>query len=963
MASSVGFPGDEMSRSVRSDEQEREGKPSSSEPRREFGSLLDILSGAFYRCEVAAPWRLSFLSQGVEKLTGLSPAALQDKPWADLIHPSDVEKVEKAVAAALARKSPFSVAYRIFHASGEIRWVREQGQAVDDANGNPLFLEGMITDATEEQHLKDATSAARLAAEAWGGRLKAVLEGTLDCIFSLDRDWKFTYLNGRAEAELFAAKELLGRHVLEAFPQLEQTPFWPVYQQVMKDRKPQQVEGFMPGLGHWYEAHVAPIGEGLTVFFRDVDARKQAEEAQRQREAQLRKTLDHIPQMVWSTLPDGYHDYYSQLWYDFTGVPVGSTDGEAWNDMFHPDDQERARKVWRASLETGEPYEIEYRLRHRSGEYRWVLGRAWAERDDSGKISRWYGTCTDIHDRVCAQKALHESHTLQESVLEASADCIKILGVDGALEYMNTPGLRAMELDSFDRVKNRKWTSFWPPAGRAAAEDAIRQALSGQPARFTGLCHTVSKKPKWWDVVITPITNEKGEIARLLCISRDITAIRETSEQLRWASEHDTLTSLPNRRAFQSHLRAATIRAMERGSLVGLLLMDLDHFKHVNDTLGHAAGDHLLKTFADRLRGSIRAQDFVARLGGDEFAIILENVREEEDLMRAGTSILERLQAPVRFGGRMISGGASIGGALFPRDATSANELLKSADTALYALKASGRGGTKMFHNHMREEAQKVASQLSLARIPISEESVVPHYQPKVCLKSGSVAGFEALLRWRHPRKGIQLPDTVAEAFKDYELSSKIGELMQNKVFGDIAKWRRRGFDVGQVSLNAAPAEFLRDDYAERLLARLDGHGVPASVVEVEVTEHVFLDRGSEFVGRALHKLKQAGVRVSLDDFGTGHSSLSHLRDFPVDVVKIDRSFVGQMSNDPEIAAIVRAVIDLARSLSINVVAEGVETAEQLSFLKDAGCGLGQGWMFGRPAEAGQIFGLPAQAA
>ena len=200
MASSVGFPGDEMSRSVRSDEQEREGKPSSSEPRREFGSLLDILSGAFYRCEVAAPWRLSFLSQGVEKLTGLSPAALQDKPWADLIHPSDVEKVEKAVAAALARKSPFSVAYRIFHASGETRWVREQGQAVDDADGNPLFLEGMITDATEEQHLKDATSAARLAAEAWGGRLKAVLEGTLDCIFSLDRDWKFTYLNGRAEA-------------------------------------------------------------------------------------------------------------------------------------------------------------------------------------------------------------------------------------------------------------------------------------------------------------------------------------------------------------------------------------------------------------------------------------------------------------------------------------------------------------------------------------------------------------------------------------------------------------------------------------------------------------------------------------------------------------------------------------------------------------------------------------------
>jgi diguanylate cyclase (GGDEF)-like protein len=394
---------------------------------------------------------------------------------------------------------------------------------------------------------------------------------------------------------------------------------------------------------------------------------------------------------------------------------------------------------------------------------------------------------------------------------------------------------------------------------------------------------------------------------------------------------------------------------MEKGTMVGLLLLDLDHFKHINDTLGHAAGDHLLQTFGQRLEASIRANDFVARLGGDEFAVVLENIQDGADLIRAGASLLRRLQAPIRLEGRVLSAGASIGGALFPGDATSAHELFNNADTALYALKAAGRGGTKMFHHHMREQAQKVASQLSLARIALSEQSVVPHYQPKIDLQTGAVVGYEALLRWQHPHRGLQTPDTVAEAFKDYELASKIGELMQAKVMKDMRTWQRAGTKVPRVSINAAPAEFLRDDYAERLLGVISAAEVSPGLVEVEVTEHVFLDRGSEFVKRALQTLNEAGVQISLDDFGTGYSSLSHLRDFPVHVVKIDQSFISKMVDEAEIAAIVSAVIDLAKSLSINVVAEGVETEEQREMLKRKGCSFGQGYLFGRAAPADEV--------
>lgn len=793
--------------------------------------------------------------------------------------------------------------------------------------------------------------------------LAQVLESTSDCIFSLDREWCFTFLNGHAEAELSPAQDLLGKNVLEAFPLLVETSFWPACQEAMATREPRHVEALMPGPDRWYDVYIAPINEGITVFFRSIDERKRAEEALRESEVRFRKTLDYIPQMVWLTQSDGFHDYYNRTWYDFTGVAEGSTDGEEWNGMFHPDDRERAWESWRHSLATGEPYEIEYRLRHSSGEYRWVLGRAWPERNETGDIVRWYGTCTDIHDRVCAQKALQESLTLQQSVLEASADCIKLLGLDGTLEFMNGPGCRAMELKDFESVQGKPWTSLWPAGGRKAAQEAVDAARSGRISRFTGYCPTANGAPKWWDVVISPISNDSGDVVRLLSISRDVTALRETAERLKWASEHDSLTSLPNRRSFQAHLQAATLRAMENGSLTGLLLLDLDHFKHVNDTLGHAAGDHLLETFAQRLRSATRKEEFVARLGGDEFAVILENVVDENDLVDAGTSILARLKAPVRLDGRAIGGSASIGGALFPKDASTAHDLLKCADTALYALKSAGRGGTKMFHSYMREESQRVSSQLSLARVAISDRSVLPHYQPKVNLKTGAVAGFEALLRWEHPSRGIQEPDTVAEAFKDYELASQLGELMQNRVFGDIRTWRHGGIEVGHVSVNAAPAEFLRDDYAERFLGRLEDYQVPAALLEVEITEHVFLDCSSEYVGRALQELTRAGVRISLDDFGTGHSSLSHLRDLPVDVVKIDRSFVAQMADDPEINAIVRAVIDLGHSLSLDVVAEGVETAEQLALLKVMRCTLGQGWFFGRPAEADEIGRLVARAA
>jgi diguanylate cyclase (GGDEF)-like protein/PAS domain S-box-containing protein len=680
--------------------------------------------------------------------------------------------------------------------------------------------------------------------------------------------------------------------------------------------------------------------------------------------AELADILNSVPQVLWSASADGRLDFVSDQWErDYGGSPARLLD-EGWLDFVHPDDRARTVATWTRALESKSHYQMEFRMRRpASGDYRWIIVSASPAFDDHGNIVRWYGSSADIHDRVTAQQTLAEEERLYRSVLEASADCIRIISADGRIEFMNGPGLALTEIGDISAIEGRFWWDFWPEDMRKILQESVSTARSGRTARFSGACPTASGVHKWWDVVVTPIPDSDGETRRILAISRDITVERQKSEELRWASEHDALTSLPNRRAFQARLQAAVIRSMRLETKVGLLLVDLDHFKHVNDTLGHSAGDAMLIEFAKRLRRAIPAEGCVARVGGDEFAIVLEGIESAEDLLIAGENVSLALNAPVKVHGRAVSGGASIGGALFPDDGDSANDLFKVADTALYALKAEGRGGTKLFHAHMREEAQRVASQLSLARVAVNERSVVPVYQPKIDLQTEAVVGFEALLRWEHPRRGLQPPESIEEAFKDYELAAKIGGLMHRKVFADMRQWIDLRLDFGRISINAAPAEFLRDDYAERLLERLAERSIAPSLLELEVTEHVLMANGSKYVRRALVKLKAAGVNIALDDFGTGHSSLSHLRDFPVDVVKIDKSFVQQMGRDAEIGAIVTAVVNLADSLDIASVAEGIETPEQKELLRLAGCDIGQGYLLGKPMAGDVVVSRLAKVA
>jgi diguanylate cyclase (GGDEF)-like protein/PAS domain S-box-containing protein len=678
------------------------------------------------------------------------------------------------------------------------------------------------------------------------------------------------------------------------------------------------------------------------------------EAALRERTERAHSILDSVPQIVWSCDAEGKCDYLSPQWRECTGRDPQRDLPFGWAAAVHEGDRDRARVAWLRSVTDGTSFEIEFRLRHRDGGHRWAIARALPERTPDGRVVRWYGTCTDVHERIEAKLALADSEALNRSVLDASPDCIILIDGDSRILFVNRRGPCALDLDGPEALIGTRWLDVLDAANRTEARRAIASAGKGETSHFTMMQPTAKGAAKWWDVVVTP-SGVRGPCGRLVVIARDVSHQKQSEERVRWIANHDPLTGLPNRLLFQERLDEIAGSYGAVGDGFALLLLDVDDFKRINDSLGHDAGDSLLCAFGERLREATRADDFVARLGGDEFAVILNGVGRPGEVEAAGAAILDALRKPHIHGGRILDCNASIGASLFPLHGTGRTELMKHADIALYVAKGAWRGNLRIFDARMRSDMQNRMSMIGLAREALASDLIVPFYQPKIDLRTGRVSGFEALLRWRHHTRGIQAPDTIAAAFEDHGTAAAISDRMVAKVIDDMARWRAQGVEFGQIAINAAAAEFRRGDFAESLLQRLEAAQVPPEQLQLEITETVFLGRGADYVERALKTLSAAGVQIALDDFGTGYASLSHLKQFPVDVLKIDRSFVAELADSPDAAAIIRAVITLGHSLDIEVVGEGIETEQQAMWLTQKGCHYGQGHLYAAAAPAEEL--------
>ncbi len=440
-----------------------------------------------------------------------------------------------------------------------------------------------------------------------------------------------------------------------------------------------------------------------------------------------------------------------------------------------------------------------------------------------------------------------------------------------------------------------------------------------------------------------------GIPARIVGIIRDVTEDKEAVRQLTHIANHDALTRLPNRRHFQERFENTLV---ERGAKGSLLIIDIDRFKDLNDTGGHDIGDMLLRDFGRRLQESAGGA-FVARLGGDEFAVLLP-IAERLEAEHLARTLIAELCGPLVVFGRSATVQVSAGLAVFPADGRSATDLMKSADLALYEAKARGRNMLVSYRPELRQASEERVRICAEVRDALPEKRFMPFYQPKICLRTGAIAGFEALARWDHP-DGIRSPGAFAPALDDPELSRALTAAMLDCILADMARWRARELPFGRIAFNASSSEFVGFDLAAHLKWRLRSIGIAPASLGVEVTEAVFLDGAAESIAATLSELRRAGIEIALDDFGTGFASLTHLRDFPVDVIKIDQSFVRRLDSDAGSRAITDAVLSLGRNLGKTVVAEGVESAEQAQLLKAARCDQVQGYYFGRPMPADHV--------
>jgi diguanylate cyclase (GGDEF)-like protein/PAS domain S-box-containing protein len=575
--------------------------------------------------------------------------------------------------------------------------------------------------------------------------------------------------------------------------------------------------------------------------------------------------------------------------------------------------------------------------------------------DEGGIFKGYRGSGRNVTGREIAAAALHAAQQRLNALMSAGVIGMAF-GTDDLITEANDAFLGMLgygQIDLADRTL--EWTALTPPDWLAYERrlHATRGNAAPRPYEKEYLHKDGHRVP----VLITPAFVDYAT-GRWIVLVQDISERKQAEIRIRQLAYQDSLTGLPNRRAFQERLAA-----LEPGRVAALLVIDLDNFKDINDSLGHDAGDDVLRTIGERLRRTVRRDDLVARLGGDEFAVVLDEVADDATANRIAHKLMKCLARPLTSAGRRLHVTASVGVARFPADGEDPAQLLKNADLALYRAKGQGRRAVSSFESGMRQQLEARLSLVSDLRRALGAGELCVAFQPIVQVSDGRHAGFEALVRWQHSSLGLLSPAAFLPEAEQSGLIVPIGRFVMQASLSLAREWRERGLEPGVMSVNLAAAQLSSESLVEDVEHWLAANRLAPTSLIFEITENVLLESGEQ-VAPNLRRLHRMGVGIALDDFGTGYASLSHLKRFPIDMLKIDRSFVRDIGTDPEDAVIARTVVSLAHSLGMSVVAEGIETAEQLAFLRLHGCDRAQGFLFAKPIAATDVPSyLAAQAA
>jgi diguanylate cyclase (GGDEF)-like protein/PAS domain S-box-containing protein len=604
---------------------------------------------------------------------------------------------------------------------------------------------------------------------------------------------------------------------------------------------------------------------------------------------------------------------------------------------------------------------------HKRDGTRLIVSTRWAlQRDAAGAPFRILSISSDITDRKLSEEALRHSDEKLRILVQAVKDyAIFMLDPDGRITTWNE-GAERISGYPVGEILGQHFSVFYTPEARAEGLPTLALKMATEQGSFTEQGWRLRKDGSrfWADVTLTALRDELGHLRGFGKVTRDVTermeadrALRNSQAQMAHLAEHDFLTGLPNRMLLTDRVNQSIAQAPRHLKRVAVLFLDLDGFKYINDSLGHPMGDKLLQSVANRLAGCVRDSDTVSRQGGDEFVVLLSEVKHADDTAITARRMLQAVAQTHSVAGRDLHITASIGVSVYPDDGMDADTLIKNADVAMYHAKENGRGSFQFFKPAMNVQAVERQSTEEALRRALDRGEFSLHYQPKVNVHSGEITGAEALIRWDHPTRGSLPPAQFIPVAEACGLIIPIGKWVLREACTQARAWVDAGLPPASIAVNISAIEFRQENFLQGVFNVLDETGLPPSLLQLELTESVMM-KHVESTEAIFKALRARGVQLAVDDFGTGYSSLSYLRRFPIDILKIDRSFVRQIATGPQEAAIVTTIISMGQSLKLRVVAEGVETREELTFLRDQNCDESQGYYFSRPVPLDEFIAL-----
>jgi len=763
-------------------------------------------------------------------------------------------------------------------------------------------------------------------------RWRALTENSLNQIMILDPEGTILFSN-RPLVILDSEDDLVGQSFYDHLSERHAEQFNRAFVKVLESGNAERIELKLTGLDEQIrviETWIYPVKENGSVDALITDSRDITEQFQRlqsmeESNALLNTVISNSPIIIWAADNKGIFTLSEGKGLEELGYSAGEVVGQSVFDIYKNfpqiiNDAEKALN--------GEAVDSIVRINDRTYQsiYQPIL-------NDRGEVSSVIGVGNDI----TRSEQIETQMLLISAALEQTTDVVMVTKADGSIDYVN-PAFEAITGYSQDEVIGHN--------SRFLKSDKHDQNF------YQTMWDTLLKGENFSDVfinarkdgsiyyeekTITPVRTQSGEITHFISTGKDISERMRTQERLHYMAHHDSLTNLPNRTLFLDRLRQAMARAHWHNRLIAVIFMDIDNFKEVNDSLGHDIGDLLLVQITERLSKGVRAGDTVARFGGDEFAILLDDVASEKDVSQLAKKMLDTMAPAFKIENQEILTTASIGVSIYPTDGDDSETLLRNADVAMYRAKHLGKNNYQFFSNEMSARAFERLTLENSLRHALKRGEFFLQYQPQIDSRTGKVTSVEALLRWQHPDLGVVSPTDFVPILEETGLIVSVGDWVLRTACQQAVEWREQGHDSVKMCVNLSSRQFNDPDFIQSFHEIIKETGIETNKLELELTESMLMRSASKTIS-ALNSLNHLGVQIAVDDFGTGYSSLNYLRRFPIATLKIDRSFIRDVLEDKDDAAITTAIIVMAQTLNLNVVAEGVESKEQLAFLQKYNC-------------------------